>query len=196
MTLDQIIPAPASQTHLMQHTFRAALTALSEPLRPVTIEPCEAPSELTPALWALMLTLIDADVSLCFPSASAAVQANIQFHTRAQLVETPQTADWVVLEAEALNTPGLLDQVRRGTHERPDQSASVLFIVGDDSTDVLAEGPGFREPTELRAPVGEDLVFALIRNAADYPLGYDSYFVDVSTVTGLPRSTRLVVRTD
>jgi alpha-D-ribose 1-methylphosphonate 5-triphosphate synthase subunit PhnH len=196
MTLDHITPAPVAQTHLMQQTFRAALTALSEPLRPVPVDPCDAPSGLAPALWALILTLIDADVSLFFPSASAAAQANIQFHTRARLVETPEAADWVVLEAEAIQTPTWLDQVRRGTHERPDQSASVLFIVGDDRTDVLAEGPGFREPTELRAPAGEDLVFALIRNASDYPLGYDSYFVDESTVTGLPRSTRLVVRTD
>lgn len=194
--LTHIIPAPAEQTHLMQHAFRAALTALSEPLRPVTIDACEAPEGATSALWALLLTLVDADVCLFFPSASEALTANIQFHTRAQIVDAPEAADWLVLQAEALTTPTVLDHVRRGTHERPDQSASVLFIVGDDSTDVLAEGPGFREATELRVPVGEDLMFSLIRNIADYPLGYDSYFVDASTVTGLPRSTRLVVRTD
>lgn len=194
--LDQIIPAPSEQTHLMQQTFRAALTALSEPLRPVTVPTCEAPGDLFPAAWAFMLTLIDIDVSVYWPDASEALRANIQFHTRATLVDRADVADWIVLDAVSPANPKLLEQVRRGTHERPDQSASVVFLVKDEFTDILAEGPGLREATELRIPVSEDVAYALVRNTAEYPLGFDSYFIDSTTVTGLPRSTRLVVRTD
>lgn len=191
-----LMAAPAQPAQLMQKTFRAALTALSEPARAVPVPVIQAPEGVTPALWALVLTLLDQDVALYWPGASETIRANVLFHTGVKWVEDPQCADWVVLHADAPESLAILDAVSIGTHERPDTGASILFITGEETTDVLVEGPGLKSPTEQRLPLSEALAYRLGQQAKSYPLGFDSYFVSEQSVLGMPRSTRIVVRAD
>ncbi len=194
--LADIIEAPARQTHVMQQTFRCTLTALSEPLRPISLPVIPAPEGIDPGLWALILTILDQDVSVYWPHMTDSMRSNVLFHTGVQIAETPEVADWLILGASDPDLESILDKVSLGTHERPDTAASVVFLTTGDSTDVLAEGPGFKHPQELKIELSEALVYRLIQNNQRYPLGFDSMLIREQTLTGLPRSTRLMVRTD
>lgn len=194
MTTHGLIPASADLVHITQATFRAALTALSEPMRALPVPSIVAPEDVSPALWAMVLTLLDEDVSLFWPECSDIVRANLGFHTRVRIVDTPEAADWLVLDARSPQTPDTLNAVRIGTAERPDLSASVLLMTDHQAVDVVAEGPGIATTVEQRLPISAQLAERLAQQANTYPLGFDTFLVSQQSVIGLPRSTRLVVR--
>lgn len=194
--LANIIEAPFHQTHLMQQTFRCALSALAEPLRPLSLPEVTAPEGIGTALWAMVLTLLDHDVTVYWPNMNESMRANLVFHTGVQIAEEPEKANWVVLHADDPNAESVLDRVSIGTHERPDTATSILMLTSNASTDVLAEGPGFENPQELKVELSESLVYRVIQNNQQYPLGFDLFLVGEHSVTGLPRSTHLMVRTD
>jgi alpha-D-ribose 1-methylphosphonate 5-triphosphate synthase subunit PhnH len=197
MTAHGLIPAPADVVQVTQATFRAALTALSEPMRALPVPSIEAPEGVRPALWAMVLTLLDADVSLFWPECSDVVRANLGFHTRVRIVDTPEVADWLVLDAHFPQTRATFDAVRIGTAERPDLAASVLLITTDhDAVDVVAQGPGIATTAEQRLPIPVSLAERLAQQTTTYPLGFDTFLVLKQSVIGLPRSTRLSVRVD
>ncbi|CAI8291742.1 MAG: Alpha-D-ribose 1-methylphosphonate 5-triphosphate synthase subunit PhnH [Gammaproteobacteria bacterium] len=194
--LTNIIEAPARQTHVMQQAFRHALSALAEPLRPLSLPEVTAPEGIGKGLWAMVLTLLDHDVTVHWPDMSDSMRANLVFHTGVRIAEEPEKADWVVLHSDDPNTESVLDRVSIGTHESPDTATSVLMMTSHASTDVLAEGPGFENPQELKVELPESLVSRVIQNNKQYPLGFDLFLVSDHTVAGLPRSTRLMVRTE
>lgn len=195
MVMD-IIEAPDRQTHLMQQTFRRALTALSEPLRPLVIPAIPAPPGIRSALWALVLTLLDRDVTVFWPGITATTQSNLMFHTGTRLTEMPEDADWLVLDVADPKAEQFLSRASIGCHERPDAAATILLLVSNDATEVLAQGPGFKDPTYLNLQLPESLVTRLIQNNHQYPLGVDCFLVTENSVSGLPRSTHLTMRTD
>lgn len=186
-----VIEAPENQTRLMQQTFRAVLTALSEPLRAVSIPTLPTPEGATAALWAIALTLWDQDVSVWWPEADDGLWYNTLFHTRVTRAASIDQADWVVLFADHPETPHALSQVPMGADERPDQSASVLLLAGVSRTHVQGAGPGLSHPVEVQLALPEAVVNQLMLNHAHYPLGFDTYVVFDQAVMGLPRSTRL-----
>ena len=94
--LANIIEAPSRQTRLMQQTFRCALSALAEPLRPLSLPEVTAPEGIGTALWAMVLTLLDHDVTVYWPDMNESMRANLVFHTAVQIMEEPEKADWVV----------------------------------------------------------------------------------------------------
>lgn len=191
-----LIPAPANMAAMTQATFRAALTALSEPIRAVSVPTIPAPDGVRPALWALVLTVLDEDVSVFWPESSEVVHANLGFHTRVKRVDVPEAADWLILDAGSPETLATLDRARVGTEERPDLSASVVLMAGLEATDVVAEGPGIATRVEQRLPISSQIVERLAQQANTYPLGFDTYLVLAHAVIGLPRSTRLSLRAD
>ena len=191
-----LIAAPEHLVQIAQQTFRAALTALSEPVRSVLVPSVTAPDGVMPAVWALVLSLFDDDIRVYWPDCPTHVRANVAFHTRAHMVDAPSDADWLVVSAESPEALSLLDAVSVGTHERPDLAASILFITGEEATDVVAEGPGILGTVEQRLPISHALASRLAQQSAIYPLGFDSYLVLEHAVIGLPRSTRFQVRVD
>jgi len=186
-----VIEAPADQPMLMQQTFRAVLTALAEPLRAVAVPAAPTPDGCESALWSMILTLWDQDVSVWWPGADEDLWYNMLFHTRVQRAAGPDTADWLVLDAEDERTAEWLSSVRTGSDERPDQSASVIFRVGSSRSPVVGSGPGLPHPAEILLPLPAALVECLQHNQARYPLGFDSYLVQPTSVMGIPRSTQL-----
>ena len=186
-----VIEAPEHQTLLMQQTFRAVLTALSEPLRAVSIPALPTPLGTTSALWAMALTLWDQDVSVWWPEADDDLWYNTLCHTRVMRAASIEQADWVVLSADHPDTPNRLGLVSIGVDERPDQSASVLLLASRSRTHVHGAGPGLLHPVEVQLPLPEAIVDQLMLNHARYPLGFDTYVVFDQAVMGLPRSTRL-----
>lgn len=187
-----VIEAPEQQSTLMQQTFRAVLTALSEPLRAVAIPTLPTPPGAREALWAVVLTLWDEDVSVWWPEADDTLWYNTLFHTRVRRATSLEEADWVVCSADHPETSKWLSQVSIGVDERPDQAASVLLLAGDSRTPVQGSGPGLSHAVEVQLPLPEQVVDQLVQNHRRYPLGFDTYVVLDHAVLGIPRSTRLV----
>ena len=194
--LTDFIARPHRQTPLLPQPFRRALTALSEPLRPLVLPAIPAPPGIRPALWALVLTLLDRDVTVFWPGITATTQSNLMFHTGTRLTEMPEDADWLVLDVADPKAEQFLSRASIGCHERPDAAATILLLASNDATEVLAQGPGFKDPTYLNLQLPESLVTRLIQNNHQYPLGVDCFLVTEHSVSGLPRSTRLTMRTD
>lgn len=188
---DRLVPRPQDLSEFLQHTFRVALNALSEPGQWLVVPSAETPSGMSPALWALTLTLLDRDVSVYWPSLSETARKNVVFHAEVRLLDSPEAADWVVLSADASDAVQILDRVRVGTHERPDEGATVLWIGGSERCLLDLAGPGIQGVRRCELPLPSSVVARLAENHQRYPLGFDSFVVDTHAVLGLPRSTRI-----
>src|SRR3954470_24700796 len=139
---DAISPGFADPVDAAQTTFRAVLTALSEPGRIMTLDlALEPPPPLGLASAALALGLLDGDTPLwCDPAARAAM-ASLRFPTGAPLVEARERARFA-LRADAAALPSLAT-FDAGTDEYPDRSATIILAV---------EALGAGEALVLRGP--------------------------------------------
>jgi alpha-D-ribose 1-methylphosphonate 5-triphosphate synthase subunit PhnH len=111
-------------------------------------------------------------------------------------------ADFLVVVGS--DSRGGLTAARRGSHEYPEDGATVIYsldgagVPSSDRFRVRLEGPGIAEaggrvPDMRGVPVPE--LRALSEVNADYPLGVDAFFVRPSgEVMAIPRSTRIQVR--
>jgi alpha-D-ribose 1-methylphosphonate 5-triphosphate synthase subunit PhnH len=188
-----------------QQTFRAALEAMSRPGRIQTL-PAEVlqgiePPGLSPALTALLLTLLDAEVSVWLHPqlATRGAPAYLRFHTGVRLSEQAEGADFVVLPAAAAR-PGSWLAVHPGTDTRP-ESAGTLIL---DAQALTAEGP-----LRLRGPGIEHehrLGMAGLTPAheapfwqarpwpeTNFPLGVDLMLCAGTQIAAVPRSTVLTL---
>jgi len=190
-------PGPASQL-----VFRCVLDALSRPGR-VHRLPREAavsfmpPPPMSVALAALLLTLLDGEVSIWLGPAfdSALLRHWLAFHTGVQLAREPEGARFVALRADELDA-ALWPRLARGSDEAPHDGASVLVDVPalGSGCALRIAGPGIAAPAAFAA---EGIGRALWQLRADehprYPLGVDLLLCSGDQVAGLPRSTRIVV---
>ncbi len=125
-----------------QQTFRAVLEAMSRPGRiqalPAEVLQGVEPPGLSPALTALLLPLLDAEVSLWLHPqlATRGAAAYLRFHTGVRLAEQAEDADFVVLPASAAR-PGTWLTINPGTDTRP-ESAGTLIL---DAQALSVEGP-------------------------------------------------------
>jgi alpha-D-ribose 1-methylphosphonate 5-triphosphate synthase subunit PhnH len=191
------IPAPgfADATRGAQAAFRALLDALAHPTRihPLT-GPAEAPAGLGAGLGAVALTVLDEESALWLDPRRAAdpeVTAWLTFHTGVRIVADAADAAFVLADPASLPP---LAELAAGTDEEPHRSATVLLDVrGAAGTMRLrAEGPGIDDHVIADAPWADDaLLDAWRANGARFPRGVDLLLVDVGSVAGLPRTTRL-----
>ena len=188
-----------------QQTFRAVLEAMSRPGRIQTL-PAEVlqgvePPGLSPALTALMLTLLDAEVSLWLHPqlATRGAPAYLRFHTGVRLVEQAEDADLVVLPAAAAR-PATWLTINPGTDTRPESAgtlildAQALSVVGP----LRLRGPGIEHEHQLGVagltPVNEAPFWqARPRPETNFPLGVDLMLCAGTQIAAVPRSTHLGV---
>lgn len=177
--------------HDSQAVYRALVRAYSFPGTAVRIEGPAARSEgagnLPSTLAAVALTLLDPETSWSgtgldvvadltgSPSRPASRAAFL-------LVAAWADEDWSAAFREA----------GRGTLADPHEGATVVAWSGAGT--VLrgwqASGPGLEAPRTLNLPEGR-WVEARNRACAEFPLGVDLVWCQDSTVTALPRTTRL-----
>ena len=85
------------------------------------------PPGLSPALTALMLTLLDAEVSLWLHPQLATRRAGLPaLHTGVRLVEQAEDADFVVLPAAAAR-PATWLTINPGTDTRPESAGTLIL---------------------------------------------------------------------
>jgi alpha-D-ribose 1-methylphosphonate 5-triphosphate synthase subunit PhnH len=185
-----------------QAVFRSALQALARPGRS---QPVDAPDldeaasalELSPALAALMLTLLDAEVTLWLSPAldTPVLRTWLGFHTGVRRVAQPEEAGFLALRAEELDL-ALWLRAQPGTDERPQDGATLLVdvIALDEGARLTLSGPGIqtRQPLAVRGIAAEVWAARMAATAA-YPLGVELFLCHDRRFIGLPRSARLQV---
>lgn len=191
MSADLLYAALDDQVLDSQRIFRAALKALAEPglAQPLVAVPALDP--LVPATYALCLSLLDSDTRLWLAPAfdTPMVSTNLAFHCGCQIVAERETADFALLDAQALDD---LSGFCTGSERFPDQSCTLLVqLDGLEGGATLSwSGPGILGQREVSLPVSA--AFWQQRAArSDFPRGLDAFFAADQSLIGLPRSTRI-----
>ncbi len=191
---DRISPGFADPVGAAQTTFRAVLTALSEPGRIMTLDlALEPPLPLGLASGALALSLLDGDTPLWCDPAGRAAAPSLRFHTGAPLVTEPERARFALItDVGALPSLAAFDA---GSDEYPDRSASLIVAVaafGTGETLVL-RGPGIPDTRSLAVaglPVGFRGEWRA--NHARFPRGIDVILTAGTQLACLPRSVQII----
>ncbi len=189
-----LLPGFADPGHDAQATFRAALNALAHPGRVQDIVAGSGvPDGLSPAMTALLLTLVDVDTPLWLPpSVGEGVIAFLRFHCGCPIVPSPALARFAVAPVGA-KAPAL-SACHQGDPAYPDQSTTLLIEVDSltDGETVHLAGPGIQSRQALGAaglPEGFWREWRL--NQQRFPLGVDVFLTQDRRICGLPRSTRV-----
>ena len=193
MSADLLHPAFDDQVLDSQRVFRAALKALAEPGLTLPLIPIQALEPLTPASYALCLSLLDGDTRLWLAPAfdTPTVRANLAFHCGCPIVAERESADFALLGVQELVD---LSGFFTGSERFPDQSCTLLVqldALGDGAA-LSWSGPGILGQREVSLPV--PAAFWQQRAARnDFPRGLDLFFAADQSLIGLPRSTRIAV---
>lgn len=170
-----------------QSCFRAVLDAMARPGQVHDIGAAlDPPAPLAPATAAVLLTLADYETPLWLDAAALAAGDWIAFHCGAPVVPAPDACAFAV----ALSLPKL-DSLPAGTHEVPEQSATLVLQVQalDRGAGYRLFGPGLRQPAPLRVDgLPRDFSGLWQRNHARFPCGIDLILCAGSRLAALPRS--------
>ncbi|MEM5529357.1 phosphonate C-P lyase system protein PhnH [Gammaproteobacteria bacterium AS21] len=192
-----------------QVIFRRTLKAMSEPGTIVDIEHNHGAGDLSPAMYALALSLLDQQTTLYLSAAlkNEEVCKNLQFHTDVQLVNDPQSAMFAIANADQITE---FCYFNKGTDESPEMSCSLVLQVesltntaaqaqGSDnehSTLLKLEGPGIESVKYIAiAKLSTQLLEYLTERPDAFPRGLDFYFVSDKQLVCLPRTTKVSVIT-
>ncbi|QVQ26700.1 phosphonate C-P lyase system protein PhnH [Achromobacter deleyi] len=189
-----LLPGFADPVNDAQTTFRAALNALAHPGRVHDIlAGSGVPEGLSPAMTALLLTLVDVDTPLWLPqSVGADVLAFLRFHCACPIVPSPSLARFVAVPA-GCGAPAL-SACHQGDPAYPDLSTTLLIEVQSLSEGDAAHlsGPGIQTRRTLHAAGLPDGFWREWRlNHQRFPLGVDVFLTQGRRICGLPRSTRV-----
>jgi alpha-D-ribose 1-methylphosphonate 5-triphosphate synthase subunit PhnH len=205
-------PAPTARfdpVFASQATFRAVLDAMARPGTVLALPVADptSPSIEARYLTALLLTLLDHEVTFSVVPAGDAVGETAAARLTVYLVETTgcravpvEAADYVI--ALGPLPAGLPVCLKRGEPAYPDRGATLIWLVPtltderQSDTAVALSGPGVRSGDALTLRLAglttADLA-ALAAANAEPPCGIDLILTDAAgNVSCLPRSTRLV----
>lgn len=188
-----LLPGFADPVGDAQTTFRAALDAMAHPgrIHEILIE-TGVPAGLSPAMTALLLTLVDVDTPLWLPeTVSADAIAFLRFHCACPIVPSPSLARFAAVPAGS-KAPAL-SACHQGDPAYPDLSTTLLIEVESLSggEPAILSGPGIKSQQLLHAaglPEGFWREWRL--NHQRFPLGVDVFLTHERRICALPRSTR------
>jgi alpha-D-ribose 1-methylphosphonate 5-triphosphate synthase subunit PhnH len=181
-----------TQTIGQHRVFRALMEVMS---RPGTVQAIpEHPASREAGLEAVCHCLLDSESSLAgLGLEMTEIVKQIAASTRCGVAQ-PDQADFVLHEGSS--TEGRLRDLRTGTPDWPDASATVLWLV--DELHPLGganawKGPGIQDFVCPRIHGVDDAQWDEIRLInSSYPLGIDLVFIDRNCqIMALPRSTRI-----
>jgi alpha-D-ribose 1-methylphosphonate 5-triphosphate synthase subunit PhnH len=187
MTLDR--PGFLDPVTEAQACFRSVLSAMSCPGRIVAMSHSIAAPPLDPATAAVLLTLVDADVTLWLDEALSPSWDWLAFH--AGVVRAPRLGQAAFLCVTSL--PPLGD-VFAGTDAAPETAATVILQVPAlvDGARLTLYGPGLDVPAVI-APQGlpADFVAQWEANHRLFPRGVDLLLCAGGASLALPRTLRI-----
>ena len=202
LSLQDMAPGFTDSTAQSQVVFRCALDAMARPGKPVRIPDTAlvSPTRSTNAVAAsVLLALLDQDCALWLSPtlANGPAAAWLRFHTGCQIEADCSKADFV-WAASFAELPSL-DQLKQGSAEYPDQSATCVVDVkgwrnaaASDAVTVSLRGPGVRDVITLSVE-GMHAGFVRQHHAMQEqaPCGVDVFCCAADALFGLPRSVRL-----
>ncbi|NMK49113.1 phosphonate C-P lyase system protein PhnH [Achromobacter sp. Bel] len=189
-----LLPGFADPVNDAQTTFRTALQALAHPGRvlPVVAE-SGVPAGLSPAMTAMLLTLVDVDTPLWLPrTVGADVLAFLRFHCACPIVPSPALARFAAVPA-GCDAPAL-SACHQGDPAYPDLSTTLLLDVASlsEGEAVTLSGPGIQTRQALSVDGLPDGFWREWRlNHQRFPLGVDVFLTQGRRMCGLPRTTRV-----
>ena len=187
MTLDT--PGFADPVTEAQACFRSVLSAMSCPGRIVAMAHSIAAPPLDPATAGVLLTLVDADVTLWLDEALAPSWDWLAFH--AGVLRAPSLCEAAFLCVTALPP---LHEVFAGTDAAPETAATIILQVPSlaDGPRLTLYGPGLDAPAVI-APLGlpADFVAQWEANHRLFPRGVDLLLCAGGAFLALPRSVRI-----
>ena len=187
-----------------QLTFRVVLDAMARPgtVKQLPVAARDAP--VNPWLAAVLVTLVDHEVSLAVePFGGADLLERFVRQRTAVAAASADRADFVVAASDCLD-PSLPLRLRQGTLAYPNDSATLLILVptldqttsADDGAalSLALAGPGVPAGHGFTVAGLTPALFEARDEAAEYPCGIDLILVDPNgRVAGLPRSTAIQV---
>lgn len=185
-----LLPAFSEPIGQAQQTFRHALTAMSEPGTIQVMKDAPALGDMSPAAYALCLSLLDSDTPVWLSPAfdTPALRANLAFHCGCAVVSERRLAAFALLmEGDLVD----LHEFDCGTDRDPDQSCTLIVQLSDleHGAAVALHGPGIEHERVLHLPVAP--IFWKQRQAScAFPRGLDIFFASGQRLVALPRSTR------
>lgn len=187
MTLDK--PGFTDPVTEAQACFRSVLNAMSGPGRIVAMSHSIAAPPLDPATAAVLLTLVDADVTLWLDDALSPSRDWLAFHAGVARASTLGAAAFVCVTA----LPPLTE-VFAGTDAAPESAATIILQVPAlaNGPRLTVYGPGLEAPTVI-APQGlpADFVTQWEANHRLFPRGVDLLLCAGGAFLALPRSVRI-----
>lgn len=183
-------PSQQSQT-----AFRSIMSALAEPGQALPFAtPVTPPMPLTAAAAAVALTLCDHDTPIWLDeklSQASDVAAWLRFHTGASITTLESAAAFAFISDPERMSP--LANFAIGEEDYPDRSTTLVLQVGTFlSSGVRLTGPGIKTSVTFDVtPRAHDFWSQCTDNAALFPLGVDTLFVNAHQIAGLPRSTKI-----
>lgn len=189
-----LLPGFADPVNDAQTTFRTALQALAHPGRIQQIAAASGvPAGLSPAMAAMLLTLVDVDTPLWLPrGVDAGVLAFLRFHCGCPIVPSPALARFAAVPA-GFEAPAL-SACHQGDPAYPDLSTTLLIDVPSlsEGDAVALSGPGIQTRQTLSASGLPDGFWREWRlNHQRFPLGVDVFLTQGRRICGLPRTTRV-----
>jgi alpha-D-ribose 1-methylphosphonate 5-triphosphate synthase subunit PhnH len=188
-----------------QRVFRGLLDATARPGRIATL-PGDAiagldAAALSPAAYAVLLALLDAETSAWLDGMTAGALDPLRFHTGMRAARSESDAAFVAVDAEHA-APSLWSRLASGTDERPQDGATLLVDVsslhagraGPGESALVLRGPGIESEHRL-AVGGLDARFWAARAALApaFPRGVDLVLACGARLAALPRTTRVAV---
>lgn len=189
---DRLSAGLADPVHDAQQAFRAALTALARPGRPVDLGRAIPGLPLGAAMTHLLLALADDDSAVWWQDGGAAAAHWLRFHTGARMAPGTSEATFAVVTA-AMSMPAL-DDFAQGTAVSPELSTTLLLEVPSlvDGPALQWRGPGIRDAATVRIDSLPEAFWSRWQaNHAGFPQGVDVFFTCGAQALGLPRTTRV-----
>ena len=189
-----ILPGFADAPVDSQIVFHTLLDALARPGRVYELDAqCGVPTDLSPAMTAALLTLVDVDAPLWLPGGTGADTGRfLRFHCSSRIMAAPRLATFVAVPA-GYGMPALVD-CSQGDPAYPDRSATLIIEVESlaSGAPLRLTGPGIKDDQVLRVQgLPGDFLEQWQANNLRFPLGVDVILTQDRLVCGLPRTCRM-----
>lgn len=171
-------PIFTEQEKASQETFTALMMALSYPGEQ---EPLSSGSVIS-----IGQTLLDLETTFYTSDRQLAKQLA---QTTAREVAA-ENADYLFFPTMSDADLEIIKTAKVGTMLYPDRSATLIIGCNfGDGVSLKLTGPGIKTHKEIQIGSIPEQLFSVRGITIDYPLGWDIFFVDGSSVMGLPRTT-------
>jgi alpha-D-ribose 1-methylphosphonate 5-triphosphate synthase subunit PhnH len=172
-----------------QACFRVVLRSMSRPGQIITLDGGVAAPPLEPATASVLLTLVDADVSLWLDDNLANCWEWLAFHAGVVRAQNMGSASYL-----CATTLPLLTDVYAGTDAAPESGATIILQVPSltGGKPLTLYGPGLEAPMVI-APQGlpANFVAQWEQNHRLFPRGVDLLLCHGTSFCALPRSVRI-----